>query len=104
MGIIAVHGRITNFLNSHLLIQDDQSGTPLIAPFTSDEAAKTRHQSQLKEKLTQVFETTKTEVTKSLTGHGFPPPSALAWESLKGQLIGMEASDENPVMKIVFKR
>jgi len=85
-------------------VKDDNSGAPLIAPFTSDEAAKTRHRSQLKEKLTQVFETTKTDVIKSLTDHGFPPPSALAWESLKGQLVGMEASDDHPVMKIVFKR
>ena len=75
-----------------------------MAPFTSDQSAKDHHRSQLKEKLTQIFETTKIDVSKSLADHGFPPPSDIAWESLKGQLVGMEASDEHPIVKIVFKR
>ena len=84
--------------------KENALGPPLVAPFTSDKSALERHRAQLKEKLTQIFEQTKVEVTKSLSDHGFPAPTSVAWESLKGQMLSLDTSTDHPIMRIVFKR
>jgi len=84
--------------------KENELGPPVEAPFTSDSLALERHRAQLKEKLGQIFEMTRAEVTNSLAEHGFPAPSDIAFESLKGQLMSIEKSEEHPIVKIVFKR